>query len=50
MVKDKKMSFTNSLDGKLFKLDLPDLESEKIFNEAILPEDKRQTVDRKSVV
>lgn len=46
MVKDKKMSFTNSLDGKLFKLDLPDLESEKIFNEAILPEDKRQTVSQ----
>lgn len=46
MVKDKEMSFTDSLDGKLFKLDLPDLESEKIFNEAVLPEDRRQTVSK----
>lgn len=46
MVKDKEMLFTDSLDGKLFKLDLPDLESEKIFNEAVLPEDKRQTVSK----
>ena len=46
MVKDKEMSFTDNLDGKLFKLALPDLESEKAFSEAILPNDKRQSVSK----
>ena len=39
MVKDKEMLFSNKLDSKLFQIDIP--ETEQLFNESIVAEDKR---------